>query len=69
MPYSELIRKDWYDEKDMHYIISYVDVSRSTFIDEDIMRQLLGDPNQVYEAGPYILYYYNEDLSNYCVKE
>lgn len=66
-PYSELIRKDWYDEKDMHYIVSYVDEGRSTFIDANMMRQTFGEPDQVYETGPYILYYYNQDLSDYCV--
>lgn len=64
--YWELIRRSWYDEKDIHYIITYAD-SSSIFIDTSTMLELCGEPDEIYSVGQYVLYYWDEDISDYLV--
>lgn len=63
--YEELIRKDWYSEKNVHYILSYADPSSSLFINYDAMIAICGEPDTVYTVGPYAIYYWDKDISAY----
>ncbi len=64
VPYVELVSKHWYEETDKHFIIRY---SGATTIDVDAMTAIIGQPEETVEIGPYTLYYWSSDISNYVV--
>lgn len=63
-PYVELVSKRWYEEKDKHFIIRYNVV---TTIDMDTMVSLIGQPDETVEIGPYTLFYWSNDISDYVI--
>lgn len=62
--YDELIQRHWYNENNVHYIITYAD-GRSIFIDTASMLELCGKPDLTYSVGEYELYYWTDDISKY----
>ncbi len=65
LTYDELIRKDWYGNENVHYIVSFSDPTTSSFIDEEQMIEILGTPDAEYDFSPYIIYYWDDDISNF----
>lgn len=65
MVYDELIRKDWYNSDDIHYIVTFKDYSSSAFIDEERMFDILGAPTTEYDFSPYMIYFWDEDISKF----
>lgn len=63
-PYVELVSERWYEEKDKHFIIRY---SVVTTIDMDTMISLIGQPEEMIEIGPYTLFYWSKDISDYVI--
>lgn len=64
LKYPELIKTDWYEEKDIPYIITMTDPP-GTFIDDDSMTSMPGEPDRIYKVGAYELWYWNNDISGY----
>lgn len=63
-PYVELIKKDWYKEKDKHFIITFKDQG-SEYIKNDIMFSLLGQPDDSFIYENYEAFYWKKDISDF----
>ncbi len=63
--YEELIRKDWYSNTDIHYILTYEDPNASSFINHDAMISICGEPDQVYNVAGFGINYWEKDISQY----
>lgn len=61
-PYSMLVKKQWYVEKNKHFIVEKIG---NNFIDNTAMFRILGKPDQIYEVSDYTIYYWKKDISNY----
>ena len=60
--YYELVNKEWYKEKDKHYIVTFNNDASAFFKNQDLFK-LLGAPDRTYECGEYQLFYWNKDIS------
>lgn len=63
-PYGALIRRDWYKEKDKHYVITYLN-GESLFIKENELEDCLGPVDKIMECGQYKILYWEKDISGY----
>lgn len=63
-PYGALIKKDWYKEKDKHYIVTYLN-GESLFIRENELEDCLGPADKIMECGQYKILYWEKDISGY----
>ena len=64
-PYDELINKDWYREKNIHYIIMNADDSQNAFCKKRQVIEILGIPQEENIFGKYEILYWNKDISDY----
>ncbi|MGI5990078.1 MAG: hypothetical protein ACOX78_07425 [Lachnospiraceae bacterium] len=60
--YPELIRRDWYEQKDIHYFI-YNDETDSEEVPEQLVF-IAGEPDTSFTIGHYTLYWWDQDLSD-----
>lgn len=64
-PYSELIKNEWYYEKNIHYIIINADDNENIFCKEVTAQKVLGDPDEMVIIGKYKIMYWDKDLSEF----
>lgn len=63
--YPELIYRDWYEEKNKHFIV--MQKGQDDFIDKNQMIQMLGSPQDSFNTGKYEVFYWEKDISTYVV--
>ena len=59
--YPELIRRDWYAEKGIHYFVLHEDGENSEILQQVIT--IAGEPDTTYSFGSFDLLWYEKDLS------
>lgn len=64
-PYDELINKNWYREKDIHYIIVNADDTQNVFCKKQWAVEILGTPQEDNIFGKYEILYWSKDISDY----
>lgn len=63
IPYTELIRHDWYNIPDSHFVISYANESESIFINVAKLFEICGKPDYIETIGEYRIYIWDNDIS------
>ena len=65
IPYPELMHKSWYAQTDKHFIITLDPASgrESTFVDDQTLLRILGQPDDTFTQGCYRVYYWEKDIS------
>lgn len=61
--YEELVKSSWFQEKDKHFIITFSG-DASGFINNERLFQILGEPDDSFEYGSYLVFYYDKDISD-----
>lgn len=64
VPYHELVKREWYEEKEKHFIITYTK-DGSSFIKNETLFQIIGEPDETVDCEPYLIYYWEKDISKY----
>lgn len=67
--YIELIKKEWYEQKDMHYIIVNKDDANNLFCKKEQAIALIGEPDKRQVIGAFEVLYWNNDISEYIQAE
>lgn len=61
--YPELIRRDWYAERSIHYFVLH-EGDESEEIRQEV-QSIAGEPDHIYDLGDYELLWYESDLSSH----
>lgn len=64
-PYIELVKTDWYEEDNKHFII--MRRTGDEFIDRELLLYILGEPDDRFETESYEVLYWYEDISQYML--
>lgn len=64
-PYHELVKKDWYKERDKHFVI--LQRGQDDFVDKEILFRILGKPNDSFQSERYEVFFWNDDISQYLI--
>lgn len=67
-PYVELVKAEWYDQKDIHYIVVNAGDENNHFCKKQDAVAILGEPNEDTVIGPYEILYWDKDISEYLKK-
>lgn len=67
-PYVELIKKEWYDQKDVHYIVMNVEDGNNLFCKKQDVVAVIGEPNADIVIGSYEILYWDADISEHLKK-
>lgn len=63
-PYTELIKNEWYQEKNIHYVVLCEDDNGNLMCKSEQLVTLFGEADDIYTSDGYMLMYWNQDLSN-----
>ncbi len=63
--YVELINNKWYEQKDMHYIITNADDANNLFCKKEQAVAAIGEPDRQQVIGTFEIMYWNKDISDY----
>lgn len=61
--YEELVKSSWFREKDKHFVITFSG-NASGFINNQRLFEILGEPDDSFEYGSYLVFYYDKDISD-----
>lgn len=67
-PYVELIKKDWYERNDIHYIVVNAEDQNNIFCKKRDAVAMLGEPDEAIVIGVYEILYWDTDISKYLEK-